>query len=165
MRTRTKGAIAIVIVLGVIAAMSHVYLILEMAGGTVLWSADEAYFFIGINRGGHRINGLRFPVFLVENYLGGVEAADDGRQYLVVIHVRASGVKRDVLTLQDGQYGPGQFTPKHGRIYANYPALGDSASGRPTTLSQRRQRSGEDSTVSMASPRKTLTPGGLAVDS
>jgi hypothetical protein len=122
--SRTKVSIAVV-VLAAITATSHVYLILEDIGGTALWNAKEAYFFVGINRVGHRVNGLRFPYFLVENLIAGPETPNDRTDYLVVIRVAPPDVERHVLTLQPSLgTGPGQYTPKKGRIYANYPALG-----------------------------------------
>src|SRR5271165_2370839 len=77
-RITTKAAIAIVILIVlVVPASFHVYLNFEEGGATVLWNGEEVYFFIGTGSIGHRVNLLRFPWFLVKNYLGAIEDPDD----------------------------------------------------------------------------------------
>jgi len=103
-----------------------IYVILDRGGGIALWSANEAYLFIGIDRIGHRVNALRFPWFFTKNFLGAIEDPDDRIYPLHVTRVTSSGIEYHVLELVSREPGdlPGQFTPRNGRIYANYPALG-----------------------------------------
>jgi hypothetical protein len=151
MRKRTIVAIALAIFWIAMAASSHVYLILESSGGTALWNANEAYLFIGVDLIGHRVNGLRFPWFLVENFIAGPEDQDDRRIYLAVIRVTPSAVERHVLKLDEREpwTGPDWYAPKRGRIYANYPALGGLCSWagdhfEPATQEERRGFNGID---------------------
>lgn len=128
MRTRTKAMVAIALfaVVVMIAASCNVYLILARSGGTLLWNSSEAYFFIGVRLRGYQVSYLRYPWFLAKNYLGGIEDADDDRESLTVVRVTPAGVEQHVLAPTDHRPGnsPGQYTPRQGHIYANYPALG-----------------------------------------
>jgi hypothetical protein len=123
-KSKRWAVAAILVVAAVLAATSHVYLNLESGGGTVLWNAQEAYFFVGIDRIGHRINGLRFPWFLVKNYLGAIEDPDDRIESSDVVRVTPSGVEHHSFTISDPEKGADMLTPLEDRIYANCPALG-----------------------------------------
>jgi hypothetical protein len=128
LRSVAKPALitAILAVVGVVAARSTVYLILDGADGTALWSAKEAYVFVDTRHIGHRVSYLRFPWFLVENYLGGIEDPDDDLDSLAVIRVSTSGVERHVVTFDGRTPGshPTDYTPRKGHIYLGYLALG-----------------------------------------
>jgi hypothetical protein len=130
MRTSTIAATAtaIVVVIGAVvtAARLHVFLILDGSGGTVLWNAEEADFFIGIRHIGQEVNCLRYPWFLAKSYLGGVEDPDNDRGSLVVIRVTSSAVERHVqkLSYDPPGSGPDMYTPLEGHVYANCPELG-----------------------------------------
>lgn len=52
--------------------------------------------------------------------------ANEVAEFLVVIHLGVSGVERHDLKLSpwSAGSGPGDFTPRAGRVYANYPELG-----------------------------------------
>ena len=117
---------AILAVAVVIAARSKVYLLLDGSDGTVLSSANEAYVFVDTRHIGHRVSYLRFPWFLVENYLGGIEVPDDDLDSLAVIQVTPSATERHTVTF-DGRIpgsAPTDYTPRKGRIYVSYLALG-----------------------------------------
>jgi hypothetical protein len=122
----TATAVVFLIAVVVMAARFNVYLILDGSGGTVLWNAEEAYFFIGIRHIGHEVNCLRFPWFLAKNYLGAVEEPDNDRGSLAVIRVTSFVVERHVqkLTYNPPGSGPEMYTPLEGLIYANYPERG-----------------------------------------
>lgn len=127
MRIKPKAMISIAIVAAVMAAASfNVYFIREYSGGTALWNASEAYVFTGFGRQGHHVRCLRYPWFSIKQYLGGIEDADDDRDFLVVFRITSSGVERHALKVENREpgMGPEQYTPLEGRIYVNYPALG-----------------------------------------
>ncbi len=133
MRTRTKAAIAIfIVVAGVLAASFRIYAIIGGSGGYVLWNASEAHLFIEVSNLGYSANGLQYPWILFKKYViggfGVVESPTDQRAYLVVIRARSSGVERHIRVLADRLNGgpgsdPDRFTPLEGHIYASCPWL------------------------------------------
>lgn len=60
MRKRSKALIAIAIVLAAIAT-TKIRFIRTYAGGTALWNASEADFFIHVGCAGVRVSRLRYP--------------------------------------------------------------------------------------------------------
>jgi len=124
--TRKLVAIFVAVFWVALAARSHVYLNLEAANVTTLHDSSEAYLFVEVDHLGHRIRALRFPLLLLENYLGGVEDPDDHADSLDVIHVTPSRVEYHVLKIEDRGPGtrPSMYTPLEGRIYLNYNAAG-----------------------------------------
>ena len=108
----------------VVSATNSVYLNRTAAGGTALWNASEAYFFIQVDREGLHVRYLRYPWFIVKENLGDVEDLDDNPASLVVIRVTSSGVEHHVLKLADRARGgagsdPGLYTALEDNIYAN----------------------------------------------
>jgi hypothetical protein len=126
MRNRSKATIAVATTAIVALAICNVYLIREHNNGTVLWSANEAYLFIGYGREGVRVKCLLYPWSILKENLGVIADPDDQRASLCVIRVTPSGVERHVLSVEDHRpgAGPGLYTPLEGQIYVNYPALG-----------------------------------------
>src|ERR1700689_1799492 len=118
LRSLPKRALitAILAVVVVIAARSTVYLLLDGSYGTVLSGANEAYVFVDTRHIGHRVSYLRFPWFLVENYLGGIEVSDDDSPSLAVIRVTPSGVERHTSTVGNREPGsePTSYAPRKG---------------------------------------------------
>jgi hypothetical protein len=126
MPTRKLATIAIAVCAVATAASYKLYFIREDNGGTVLWNAKEAYFFIPfITRGVHVIC-LRYPWFLAKEYLGAIERADDEREFLHVVRVTFSGAESYALPQADLRpgAGPSMFTPHEGSIYATCPSVG-----------------------------------------
>jgi hypothetical protein len=128
MRRRTKVIVVVAIIAGAIiaAASLRIYFIREDSGGDVLWSANDAYVFIGVSRRGFRVSYLEYPWAILRGYLHSVRLPDDDLGSLIVIRVTPSATERHVVDLKDRApgSGPGLYTPFEGRIYANYPALG-----------------------------------------
>jgi hypothetical protein len=128
MRTSLKWKITVAI-LGTILLLSvilNAYLIRDDAGGTVLWNAQEAYCFIGVTTLGRRVKWIQYPLVVALEWLGNIGPPDDAGSSLIVIHISSSGVERHTLDLPDRRpgSGPGFFTPKGGRIWANWPTIG-----------------------------------------
>jgi hypothetical protein len=110
------------------AASCNIYFLREYCDGNLMWNDSEAYFFVEVGRQGHHVSCVRYPLFVVKEYLGGIESPDDDRAFLVVLRVTSSGVERHVLNLADRAIGgagsdPTHFTPLEGHIYANCPEL------------------------------------------
>ena len=120
---KTKTAIAVFAVAVGLSAIFHAYLLRTDAGGEVLWNEKEAYFFIFTVDRGYHVSWLRYPLEYGLARLGYVEPANDTGGSFFVVHVTAAGVERHVLDLPDHP-GPSQFTPRGGRIWANWPTLG-----------------------------------------
>jgi hypothetical protein len=116
----------ILLVAAMLAAKADGFVIFAGADGTALWSANEAYVFVLTRHIGHRVSYLRFPWFLVKNYLGGIEDPDDDSRSLSVIRVTPSVVERHTVAIGNREPGsePKSYAPRKGRIYVNYPALG-----------------------------------------
>ncbi len=96
------------------------------ASGTVLWHAGKAQVFVEVILEGHEVSYLRYPWFVIKEYFGAIEEADENRAHLVVIEATTSGVERHVLKLEDRRNGgpgadPAKYTPIEGRIYASCP--------------------------------------------
>jgi hypothetical protein len=175
MRAKNKTFIWILIVLLLAAAIivwPRVYLTLDGAHGTILWNANEAYLFIDIRRIGHEMSVVRFPLFWIASRLGVVSEANDESGRLVVIRVSGSEVNQHEQGISYRPPGaePGQYTPRQGRIYANYPALGGLCfwSGdhfEPAPAEQRRGFNGingltqKDFDLGWASREFTVGPG------
>src|SRR5271156_2284241 len=96
MRNKTKAMIVLAILIAGVAGAANyrIYLIREGSGGTVLWDASEADLFVGLYREGTRVSYLRYPWFLVKEYLGAVESPEDSARSTTVIRVTSSGVER-----------------------------------------------------------------------
>jgi hypothetical protein len=176
MRTKNKTLIWILTVLllaaAVIVLLPRVYLSLDAAHGAILWNTSEAYLFIDIRRFGHEMSAARFPLFLITSQLGVVQEANDESGRLVVIRVSGSEVSQHEQRISYHPPGsePGQYTPRQGRIYANYPALGGLCiwSGdhfEPASAEQRRGFNGingltqKDFDIGWASREFTVGPG------
>jgi len=119
---KTKIAVIVLAVAAVLAAIFNAYLLRTDAGGEVLWNEKEAYFFIFNDARGYHVQWLRYPLEYGLAKLRYVEPANDTRGSLFVVHVTSSGVERHVLNLPDP--GPSQYTPRSGRIWANWPMRG-----------------------------------------
>jgi hypothetical protein len=130
MRAKKKTLIWILTVLtlaaAVIVLLPRVYLTFDGAHGTILWNANEAYLFIDIRRFGHEMSAAGFPLFRITSQLGVVQEANDESGRLIVIRVSGSEVSQHEQGISYRPPGsePGQYTPRQGRIYANYPGLG-----------------------------------------
>lgn len=128
LRSLVKLALIIVVLIAVatVAAKSDVFLILDVADGTVLCAANEVYVLVDTRHLGHRVSYLRFPWFLLKNYLGGIEDPDDDLDSLAVIEVTPSKVERHTVTFEGRIPGsaPTDYTPRKGRLYLYYQALG-----------------------------------------
>jgi hypothetical protein len=127
-RKRVKATCAVSIAaLAVVAAVSFgAYFIRDDSGGEVLWNANEAYFFIHVFARGLHLSWLEYPWYVTKTFLGVPIVPDDERRSLAVVRVTSDGVERHIVTQKgaDAASGPGQYTPRGGHIYANYPALG-----------------------------------------
>lgn len=125
MRARTKAMIAAA-ALAVALWSCKIYNLRERVGGTLLWNANEAYFFAFITREGLPVSFLEYPWFSFKGFLGAWDPPDDERGSLVVIRVTSSGVERHVMKVEGSEpgSGPNFITPLEGGIYANYPAMG-----------------------------------------
>ncbi len=128
--SKKKIGIAILVAAFLAAATFKIYAIREGAGGLAIWNQTEAYIFIGVGRIGDRSSYFWFPwILFKEHVLGGFAGAverNDGRAFLVVIHITSTGVERHVVALEDpvnGEPGtdPSKYTPINGRIYATCP--------------------------------------------
>jgi hypothetical protein len=127
-----KIAIALIVASALLAAVFRLYAIQEGVGGLAIWNRAEAYVFIQVGRRGYSSSYLWFPwILFKERVIGGFAGAvepDDGRAFLVVIHVTPAGVERHVVGLEDpvnGEPGtdPTRYTPLDGRIYAAWAKL------------------------------------------
>ncbi|MEQ1886985.1 MAG: hypothetical protein ABL967_18125 [Bryobacteraceae bacterium] len=118
--------IAIFAALALLPAIFNTYLIRSEAAGFALWNSQEAYFFIYQDSAGRRVKWLAFPLLAVGEGFGRIVSPDDRRGVLFVLRVTPEGVERHDLELLDHEpgSGPGNFTTRDGRIWANYPAIG-----------------------------------------
>jgi hypothetical protein len=156
MRNGLKTTIGIAILIAALALATGLsaYFIRDDTGGDVLWNSSEAFFFIGISTRGLHVSWLGYPWFAAKQLMGGfaaVELPDDDRGSLIVIRVTSAGAERHDLKLEDRRpgSGPSMYTPRGGRIYANYPALGglcvwDGDHFESATLEERRGFNGID---------------------
>ena len=119
--------LGLLVVTVLMAAAFKIYAIREGVGGLAIWDQKEAYVFIQVDRRGNRSSYLWFPwILFKEHVLGGFAGAvvpDEGRAFLVVIHVTPARAERHVVGLEDpvnGEPGtdPSRYTPFNGRIYA-----------------------------------------------
>ena len=96
------------------------------ASGTIVWSSDEAYVFIGVDPRGFHASWFRYPWAILKQGLGGVDPPDDDRGFMTVVHVTANGVEDHTIQLRDRRpgSGPNVITPLEGQIYAAYTAGG-----------------------------------------
>jgi len=108
------------------------YAINEGTGGFAIWNGNEAYFFVHVDRRGDWSRYLWFPWILFKEYIiGGFAGAvipDDGRAFLVVIHVTAGGIERHSVKVADfitDNSSPifEKYTPLEGHIYVLGPGL------------------------------------------
>jgi len=120
---KTKIAVLILFVAAVLATIFNAYLLRSDAGGEVLWNDKEAYFFLFSEAFGRHVAWIVYPFEYGLEMLGHFEPANDTRGSFFVVHVTSSGVERHVLDLSDSP-GPVQFTPRGGRIWANWPTCG-----------------------------------------
>jgi hypothetical protein len=126
MRKTTLGIAILVATAVVITATTGIYLIRDETGGYALWNESEAYFFITVHSRGTHIRWLRYPLVFASQFLGVVQLPDNERQSFVVVRVTSAGAERHDLKMNDPEPGsaPSMYTPREGRIYANYPAFG-----------------------------------------
>jgi hypothetical protein len=119
-QNRTRLILGVGAYVGAIVAATacSIYYYRSNVGGTALWNANEAYFFIEVNREGVHDRYIRFPWVLFKEYVGAPEGADDSLAYLVVIHVMSSGVEHHVLMPEDRwNFFPRKLIPLEGNIY------------------------------------------------
>ena len=126
--SKSMFAIAILFTTVLAAASCKINYLRAYSGGVVMWNASEADLFIQVVRDGLSVSYLRYPWFLVKEYLGAVELPDANRASLVVIRVTSSNIERHVLKLADrGDGGAGsdpiKYTPLEHRIYVECPPL------------------------------------------
>jgi hypothetical protein len=117
-----KRITAVMAVALVLSAICHIYFLREYSRGTVLWNSNEALLFVYVNNRGHYVTYLRYPWFVIKEYLGGIERPDDDLSTLVIIRVTASRIEHYTRKLPDGS-GPEKITSLEGRIYASWPSL------------------------------------------
>ena len=116
-----KIIIAVVLIVTVIAASAflQMYYIREDSGGQLLWSADEAYLFMGETRRGFHLSYLEYPWEMLKECLHAPAFPSENRASLTVIRVTANAVERHVLDVEVGGGAPNLFTPIGRTIYAN----------------------------------------------
>ncbi len=127
MTSRTTAYGSVILATGVVlSAAFNAYLIRTDVGGTALWNAREAYFFIGLDTVGRHVKWIQYPFLVAGEVLGDIEPPDDGLVSLFVLRVTPDGVERHILKHRDRRpgSGPGMFTPLEGRIWLNYPSIG-----------------------------------------
>ena len=115
-----KIIIAIVLLVVVVIAASaalQMYYIREDSGGDLLWSADEAYLFMGETRRGFHLSYLEYPWMMFKEYLRAPPFPNENRASLTVIRVTPNAVERHVLDVEGN--APDLLTPVGRTIYAN----------------------------------------------
>lgn len=115
------GAVSLLI----LSVTVNAHFLRVVVAGDALWNDHEAYFFVRrINRGIEK-KWIQVPFFVALNWLGIIEPPVDNSASLIVLHVTPSGFERHDLQL-DPRPGtnPSGYTPREGRIWANYWSLG-----------------------------------------
>src|SRR5487761_1043364 len=124
MRNKLKLTVltAILVIAVGILVFGKIYFIRDDSGGDLLWNGSEAYLFMSVHRRGFQIEYLEYPWVVLKELLYGVRGPDDQRTSVMVVHITASGVDRNVVEALDEEPAntPDLYTPFEGYIYANY---------------------------------------------
>jgi hypothetical protein len=113
---KTKGAVAIVVVVLTLAAFIKLHFIRdEGGGGYLLWKDDQALLFMGESPIGYRMSVVRYAVEPILKFFHGVAHSADETSILTIIRITPAGVGRSGQESTVGYY---DITPIDGQIYA-----------------------------------------------
>lgn len=95
------------------------YFVIEGAGGTLVWNADEAYLFLDTGHRGYHVPYLAYPIEMLKEYFGVAPLPRSAKFFVVVLKITPDSVQQYV-TNSFGEPSPYDlYTPIDGTIYAN----------------------------------------------
>jgi hypothetical protein len=103
MQAKTKTTILLVFLVAclALAALLHVYYVIDGSGVTVFSRGDEAYLFLGDEHTGYRVRYLAFPFVVLRQYFNAPIAPTDELGCSLDVHVTPSKVERHLTQCGD----------------------------------------------------------------